>query len=68
MARPTFTWTVVPPNHLIRSVCDACTRLIGVTANRGLLHVIQSVHHCELPNPNGYSPKGLPPKIKLSVH
>ncbi len=46
MVRSTFTWTVVPPNHLIRSVCNSCMRLVGVSANRGLLLVIQRVHDC----------------------
>ncbi len=68
MARPTFTWTVVPPNHLVQSVCNSCTRMIGVTANRGLLHVLESVHDCGTSHDKTPPPRSPQNGHKPSVH
>ncbi len=46
MPPPSFTWTVVPPNHLIRSVCNTCARLVAVSGRGDLLHAIERVHQC----------------------
>ncbi len=68
MARPTFTWRVVPPNHLIQSVCNSCTRMIGVSANRGLLQVLERVHDCDATAGKSPSAHSIPARIKPRVN
>ncbi len=46
VVQPSFTWTVVPANHLIVSVCCACARVVGVSARSELLHFVEHLHHC----------------------
>ncbi len=52
MSHATFTRTTVPPNQLIQSVCNQCSRKIAISRRTDLVRSVEAVHVCIIHKPS----------------